>query len=68
MNIIKTGMFLHHNKGQNFLKNHEIIKQIVDKSKINESDVVFEIGPGNGNLTNELLKIGKRVIVCELDK
>ncbi len=42
--------------GQNFLKNPAVVQAIVDKAEIRSSDVVFEIGPGTGNLTVELLK------------
>lgn len=41
--------------GQHFLENPEIIKRIVEKSGIRPTDVVLEIGPGNGNLTHLLL-------------
>ena len=47
--------------GQNFLKNPMVVQGIVDKAEIRSSDVVFEIGPGTGNLTVELLKRAKKV-------
>lgn len=53
--------------GQNFLINDEIIKSIVQKAEITKDDVVIEIGPGIGSLTNELLANAKRVIAIELD-
>jgi 16S rRNA A1518/A1519 N6-dimethyltransferase RsmA/KsgA/DIM1 with predicted DNA glycosylase/AP lyase activity len=43
-------------KGQHFLINPEIIKMIVEKSAISQTDIVLEIGPGNGNLTQLLLQ------------
>ena len=42
--------------GQNFLINEEIIKKIVDVGEINRQSIVIEIGPGTGNLTQEILK------------
>ena len=45
--------------GQNFLIDKNIIKKIVLLGKIKNSDV-FEIGPGTGNLTNEILKFVRR--------
>tara|TARA_B100001121_G_scaffold309567_1_gene336901 strand:- start:2487 stop:2651 length:165 start_codon:yes stop_codon:yes gene_type:complete len=42
--------------GQNFLLNKEIIKKIVELGKINSDKTVIEIGPGTGNLTEEILK------------
>ncbi len=41
--------------GQNFLLDKNIIKKIIACGKINGNDVL-EVGPGTGNLTNEILK------------
>ena len=41
--------------GQNFLTDKNIIDIIVNKGNINENDVVLEIGPGTGNLTERIL-------------
>lgn len=42
-------------KGQHFLVNPEVIKMIAERSGIKSTDIVMEIGPGNGNLTSLLL-------------
>ena len=42
--------------GQNFLIDKNILKKITDIGKITESDKVIEVGPGNGNLTEYLIK------------
>ena len=42
--------------GQNFLKDKNIIKSIVNLGNINKNNTVFEIGPGTGNLTEFILK------------
>ena len=53
--------------GQNFLIDKNIIKKIVLLGKIKNSDV-FEIGPGTGNLTNEILKYEpKKIALVEKD-
>ena len=53
--------------GQNFLKDKNIIKKIVDLTKIYNRDV-FEIGPGNGDLTEEILRRNpKSLSVIEKD-
>ena len=50
-------MFRHKKKfGQNFLINEEIIKKIADIGNIDKNTNIIEIGPGSGNLTEELLK------------
>ncbi len=53
--------------GQNFLKNDTIIKKIIDIANITSDDVILEIGPGEGVLTQDLAKHAKRVISIELD-
>ncbi|MDP7005465.1 MAG: 16S rRNA (adenine(1518)-N(6)/adenine(1519)-N(6))-dimethyltransferase RsmA [Phycisphaerales bacterium] len=57
-----------HKLGQNFLHDHNILNKLVDFSKVNEGDLVLEVGPGTGGLTEVLLERGCRVIACELDK
>ena len=42
--------------GQNFLLNKEIIKKIIEVGQITNKSHIIEIGPGTGNLTEEILK------------
>ena len=53
--------------GQNFLVDHTIIKKIIQESRINKDDVIYEVGTGKGILTTELCKISKFVHSFELD-
>ena len=54
--------------GQNFLLNKNIIKKIVELGGISNESNVIEIGPGTGNLTEELYKKKpKKLIVIEKD-
>ena len=39
--------------GQNFLKDKNIINKIINLDSFGEKNVI-EIGPGNGNLTDEI--------------
>ena len=54
--------------GQNFLKSTSIIKKIVEAGEISKDDVVLEIGPGKGALTEKLLEVASKVIAIEKDK
>lgn len=54
--------------GQNFLIDENIIDRIVQESAITTKDVVVEIGPGLGNLTEKLLEKAKKVIAFEIDE
>jgi 16S rRNA (adenine1518-N6/adenine1519-N6)-dimethyltransferase len=56
------------NLGQNFLINDDVVEKIVDSANVNENDLVIEIGPGLGNLTELLLNRAGKVIAVELDK
>lgn len=54
--------------GQNFLINPDVIADIIDFAKITKDDVVLEIGPGVGFVTEQLVKHAKKVIAVELDE
>ena len=54
--------------GQNFLVNPEVIADIIDFAQITKDDVVLEIGPGVGFVTEQLVKYAKKVIAVELDE
>jgi 16S rRNA (adenine1518-N6/adenine1519-N6)-dimethyltransferase len=53
--------------GQNFLNAPGVIRTMINTAKINEGDVIVEIGPGKGVLTQALLEQGAQVIAYELD-
>ena len=55
-------------KGQNFLINTEVIDKIISASGLKKDDVVLEVGPGLGILTEGLTSKAGRVISVELDK
>mgnify|MGYP004514450697 CR=1 FL=1 len=54
--------------GQNFLIDDNVIDGIIHNSNIDEHDLIIEIGPGLGVLTNRLLQEANNVIAVELDK
>ena len=54
--------------GQNFLVDKNILKEILLKSNLTNSEIVVEVGAGLGTLTREMLKIAKKVISYEIDK
>lgn len=53
---------------QNFLIDGNIVRKIVETAEVKPDDVVLEIGPGPGALTQELLKAGAHVIAVEKDR
>ncbi len=54
--------------GQNFLIEPSVLTKIVESLNLRNDDLVVEIGPGLGFLTQELLKTGARVFAIELDR
>ena len=67
--IIKEQNFAVQKKyGQNFLVDTNILEGIVNAAEITKDDVVLEIGPGMGSLTQYLLETAKEVIAVEVDK
>ena len=53
--------------GQNFLLDTSVIQRQVGYADLSPGDTVLEIGPGLGNLTEELLKTGAKVVTIEQD-
>jgi len=54
--------------GQNFLHDHTIIYNILSSIQAKPDEHWVEIGPGQGALTEPLLKLGLRLDVIELDR
>lgn len=53
--------------GQNFLISEEVVEKIVESADIKEDELIIEIGPGLGTLTERLLEKAGKVICIELD-
>lgn len=53
--------------GQNFLQDETVLNRIIKDAKIGKGDVVLEIGPGQGALTEKLAQVCQKVIAIELD-
>jgi len=54
--------------GQHFLNSDVVPRWLCDAGAVGAGDIVFEIGPGTGVLTHELLKRGATVIALEADQ
>lgn len=53
--------------GQNFLKSKKALIRICEAGELSSGDIVLEIGPGKGALTEKLLEKGAQVIAIEKD-
>lgn len=50
---------------QHYMLNDEINEQLVASANVEEGDLVLEIGPGTGSLTNVLIDAGATVLAIE---
>jgi len=66
--VEKYGLAAKKKLGQHFLVDGHVLDKILNAANIGSGDVVLEIGPGIGGLTQGLLGRGARVIAVELDK
>jgi 16S rRNA (adenine1518-N6/adenine1519-N6)-dimethyltransferase len=53
--------------GQNFLRNRGAVDRIVAALEPAADEIVLEIGPGEGVLTEKLVELGNRTIAIEID-
>ena len=65
--LARHGFHFSKAKGQNFLTQSWVPREIVEASGIDEHCGVLEVGPGIGPLTNELCRAAKKVLAVEVD-
>lgn len=72
---IRTSQILQHYQlqlkkslGQNFLTNARVINSIIAAADLQPDDLVIEIGPGIGALTEQLAKRVQQVVTVEIDQ
>ena len=54
--------------GQNFLIDTTVLERIIDAAHITDQDMVLEIGPGIGTMTQYLAERAGKVVAVEIDK
>jgi 16S rRNA (adenine1518-N6/adenine1519-N6)-dimethyltransferase len=54
--------------GQNFMIDQNLVRVVAEAGEIGAGDVVLEVGPGTGTLTEELLGRGGEVVAVEIDR
>ena len=54
--------------GQNFLIDTHVLDKIIYSAEITKEDMVLEIGPGIGTMTQYLAEAAGKVIAVEIDK
>jgi len=54
--------------GQHFLRDRRFQRRIIDRLAIQPNDLVFEIGPGRGAMTELLASRAQQVVAIEIDR
>jgi 16S rRNA (adenine1518-N6/adenine1519-N6)-dimethyltransferase len=54
--------------GQNFLIDTRVLERIIDEAEIVSDDMVLEIGPGIGTMTQYLCERAREVVAVEIDE
>nr|WP_294431225.1 16S rRNA (adenine(1518)-N(6)/adenine(1519)-N(6))-dimethyltransferase RsmA [uncultured Treponema sp.] len=63
----ENGMAMQKKFGQNFLVNADARKRIIDSLDVKEGTNVWEVGPGLGSMTDEILGRGSNLTAFEID-
>ncbi|SHK60346.1 16S rRNA (adenine(1518)-N(6)/adenine(1519)-N(6))-dimethyltransferase RsmA [Paramaledivibacter caminithermalis] len=66
--VNKYGFKFSKSLGQNFLIDENIIYKIIEGSQITKEDIIVEVGPGIGTLTQYLADKAEKVLAIEIDK
>jgi len=66
--LADAGSSPRHRFGQNFMIDGNLVRLVADAGQIAAGDVVIEVGPGTGTLTEELLSRGADVVAVEIDR
>ena len=61
------GLSPQHRLGQNFLHDKNLLERLLRTAEIVPGELVLEIGPGTGSLTEGLLAAEADVVACEID-
>jgi 16S rRNA (adenine1518-N6/adenine1519-N6)-dimethyltransferase len=56
-----------HQFGQNFMIDQNLVRVVAEAGEISKEDVVIEVGPGTGTLTEELIARAGKVVAVEID-
>src|SRR5687768_18546112 len=54
--------------GQNFMIDQNLVRLVAEAGQVGPEDLVIEVGPGTGTLTEELLARAGAVVAVEIDR
>jgi 16S rRNA (adenine1518-N6/adenine1519-N6)-dimethyltransferase len=66
--LAEAGSQPRHRFGQNFMIDGNLVRIVAEAGRIEAVDLVIEVGPGTGTLTEELIATDAQVVAVEIDK
>jgi len=66
--LAEAGSHPRHRFGQNFMIDQNLVRLVAEAGELARGDLVVEVGPGTGTLTEELLELSDDVVVIEIDR
>jgi len=66
--LAEAGSHPRHRFGQNFMIDQNLVRLVAGAGEVARGDLVVEVGPGTGTLTEELLERSDDVVVVEIDR
>jgi 16S rRNA (adenine1518-N6/adenine1519-N6)-dimethyltransferase len=64
----KAGTGPRHRFGQNFMIDRNLVRVVAEAGEIARGDLVIEVGPGTGTLSEEILERGGEMVAVEIDR
>jgi len=65
--LAEQGLMPRKKWGQHFLADKNILKKVIKTAEIEKEDIVLEVGPGLGEMTQALAHEARKVIAVEID-
>jgi len=65
--LAEQGLIPRKKWGQHFLADKNILKKVIKTAEIEKEDIVLEVGPGLGEMTQALAHEARKVIAVEID-
>jgi 16S rRNA (adenine1518-N6/adenine1519-N6)-dimethyltransferase len=65
--LAEQGLIPRKKWGQHFLEDRNVLKKVVKVAEIAKEDVILEVGPGLGEMTQALAHEARKVIAVEID-
>ena len=66
--LTQAGLSPRHRYGQNFMIDQNLLRIVAEAGNPAGGDLVIEVGPGTGTLTEEILSRGADVLAVEIDR